>query len=105
MDALGWRLYYHEWENEKNNNNKDENTDDHKDSHEDDPVYSKDWEDPPQTTTCGTQESKESTLFYSSIPFNLYWQTKNPGLLRLWCAAGGCLQRVHLEKGWGGGQL
>ena len=63
------------------------------------PVYSKGLEDPLQTTTKGTPESKESTLFYSSNPFNSSWETMNPGcgVFRLWC---GSLLRVHSEIGW-----
>ena len=56
-----------------------------------------------QTSTCGKPE-KESTLFYSRNPFNLSWETKNPGcgLLRFWYARGGSLQRAHSKVGWHG---
>ena len=67
------------------------------------PVYSKGWKDPLQTTTCLTGDSKESTLFYSTNPFNLSWETNNPccGLHRIPCHTSGSLQRVLPEIGWG----
>ena len=41
-----------------------------------DPVYSKGWEDPLQTTTCVTPESKECTLLYFINLFNLSRKTR-----------------------------
>ena len=61
----------------------------------------KDWKDPLQTTTCFTGDSKESTLFYSTNPFNLSWETKNSGcgLPRIPYHKSVSLQRVLPEMG------
>ena len=65
------------------------------------PVHSTDWKDSLQTTTCFTGDSKESTLFYSTNPFNLSWETKNSGcgLLRIPGQKSVSLQRVLPEMG------
>ena len=65
------------------------------------PVHSTDWKDPLQTTTCFTGYCKESTLFYSTNPFNWSWKTKNSGcgLLRIPCHKSVCLKRVLPEMG------
>ena len=61
----------------------------------------KDWKHPMQTTTCFTGDSKESTLFYSTNPFNLSWETKNSGcgLFRIPSHKSVSLQRVFPEIG------
>ena len=43
--------------------------------------------------------SKESTMFYSTNPFNLSCETKNCGLLRIPCHKSVSLQRVLTEMG------
>ena len=59
----------------------------------------KDWKDPLQTTTCFTGDYNESTLFYSTNPFNLSWETKNSGcgLFRIPSHKSVSLQRVLPE--------
>ena len=61
----------------------------------------KDWKDPLQTTTRFTGDSKESTLFYSTNPFNLSWEKKNSGsgLFRIPSHKSVSLQRVLPEMG------
>ena len=59
------------------------------------------WKNPPQTTTCVTEDAKHSTSFYCTYPFNSSWETKHLGcgVLGIGCHTGGSLQRVLPETG------